>query len=70
MASDELELSDNWACNFIINNLIIIKFTYPNIISKDKHEFHQLNSQQSLFTNKHLWVLSRKEIIQKIMREY
>ena len=55
-----------WPCNFIINNLIIIKFTYPNITSKHKHEFHQLNSQQSLFTNKHLWVLSRKEIIQRL----
>jgi len=33
-----------WACNFIINNSINIKFTYPNITSKHKHEFHQLKS--------------------------
>jgi len=49
-----------------MNNLIIIKFTYQIITSKHKHEFHQLNSQQSFFTNKHLWVLSRKEIIQRL----
>jgi len=34
-----------WACNFNINNLIIIKFTYPNIALKQEHEFQQLNSQ-------------------------
>jgi len=35
----------SWASDFIINNFIIIKLTYPNISSIQEHEFSTINSQ-------------------------
>ena len=42
--TQSIHIYTSWSCNFIINNLIHIKFIYPNITSKHKHEFHQLKS--------------------------
>jgi len=45
-----IHIYTSWACDFNINNLIIIKFTYPNIASKQEHEFHLLKPQKSLIS--------------------